>query len=290
MAEVREGRSGVLASLEAKGPRGSGAIVVLLAMLLAVRGGRGDGVAVECAWGGAMALFAGVVALGGRARVADLALGLAPAMAGAMAGVEAFGFADPLAPFDAQEPGGRAMLTLRVFVLALAFVRIPTRAPGATPVLATLGAIFLGTLAAHGLVPVLVLASALALRRFAPRDGARAAPPRPWVFALLALLPILAFVSTFRREAVAPQRSLREQVEDWRARENLFRARAVALEWATHEDPPGEAHLALASVDWDLGHAVLARKVLGKVLAHPASDEAQRQATALAQAWGDGSP
>jgi hypothetical protein len=281
--------SEVLLALETKAPRWASAIVVLCAAALAARGAKGAEGAVVGAGAAAMGIYAVVVAFRARARVADLALALAPAIAASVGGVAAFGLADPLAQFHAQEPGGRAMLALRAFVFVLACFRVPMREKGATFATALLGMIFVASLAARGLVPALVVASALVIRRFARGEEARPSRWTPWVLAALASLPVLAFAASYRHEAAPPSRSASEQVDDWRARDNLFRARAVALDWAKREDPPGDAHLALASIDWELGHFEPARKVLSKVIARPASDDAKRRAEDLARTWGDGS-
>jgi len=284
-------RSEVLDALETTPPRWTGAVVVLLVAGLAVRGARGADLPVACAWVAALAIFASVLVLGGGKRVADLALALAPAVAAAAAGVSAFGLASPLSPFEAHEPGGRVMLALRVFVYALASFRVPVRDGRAMVATAILGAGFVASLVAHGLVVALVVGVAIVVRRFAiPLAGERRTPSTRRAVAALALVSALAFAASFARSPLPPARNAHQQVDDWLARDNPFRARAEALEWAKHEDPPGEGHLALASIDWRLGHVEAARRVLSKVLARPASEDVMRRAGELSRAWGGGSP
>jgi hypothetical protein len=284
-------RSEVLDALETTPPRWTGAVVVLLVAGLAVRGARGADLPVACAWVAALAIFASVLVLGGGKRVADLALALAPAVAAAAAGVSAFGLASTLSPFEAHEPGGRVMLALRVFVYALASFRVPVRDGRAMVATAILGAGFVASLVAHGLVVALVVGVAIVVRRFAiPLAGERRTPSTRRAVAALALVSALAFAASFARSPLPPARNAHQQVDDWLARDNPFRARAEALEWAKHEDPPGEGHLALASIDWRLGHVEAARRVLSKVLARPASEDVMRRAGELSRAWGGGSP
>jgi hypothetical protein len=284
-------RSEVLDALETTPPRWTGAVVVLLVAGLAVRGARGADLPVACAWVAALAIFASVLVLGGGKRVADLALALAPAVAAAAAGVSAFGLASTLSPFEAHEPGGRVMLALRVFVYALASFRVPVRDGRAMVATAILGAGFVASLVAHGLVVALVVGVAIVVRRFAiPLAGERRMPSTRRAVAALALVSALAFAASFARSPLPPARNAHQQVDDWLARDNPFRARAEALEWAKHEDPPGEGHLALASIDWRLGHVEAARRVLSKVLARPASEDVMRRAGELSRAWGGGSP
>ena len=284
-------RSEVLDALETTPPRWTGAVVVLLVAGLAVRGARGADLPVACAWVAALAIFASVLVLGGGKRVADLALALAPAVAAAAAGVSAFGLASTLSPFEAHEPGGRVMLALRVFVYALASFRVPVRDGRAMVATAILGAGFVASLVAHGLVVALVVGVAIVVRRFAiPLAGERRTPSTRRAVTALALVSALAFAASFARSPLPPARNAHQQVDDWLARDNPFRARAEALEWAKHEDPPGEGHLALASIDWRLGHVEAARRVLSKVLARPASEDVMRRAGELSRAWGGGSP
>ena len=296
-------RSEVLDALETTPPRWTGAVVVLLVAGLAVRGARGADLPVACAWVAALAIFASVLVLGGGKRVADLALALAPAVAAAAAGVSAFGLASPLSPFEAHEPGGRVMLALRVFVYALASFRVPVRdgramvataiyALPAVPRRARRSARLARSMrVAHGLVVALVVGVAIVVRRFAiPLAGERRTPSTRRAVAALALVSALAFAASFARSPLPPARNAHQQVDDWLARDNPFRARAEALEWAKHEDPPGEGHLALASIDWRLGHVEAARRVLSKVLARPASEDVMRRAGELSRAWGGGSP
>jgi hypothetical protein len=194
----------------------------------------------------------------------------------------ALGFADPLAPFSAQEPGGRAMLALRLVAFALALLCAPRAR--ATAVSASIGALLVASLAARGLLVPLVLASAWVVAT----SGARRA--RACGLGALSVVLALGIAASFRRAAPPPVLSAREQVDDWRSRENSFRARAAALEWAKRESPPGDAYLALASIDWELGHRERARKVLSKVIAHPASDDVKRRADDLDRAWARAAP
>ena len=283
-------RSEVLDALETTPPRWAGAVVVVLVAVLAVRGARGANLPVACAWGAALAIFASVLVLGGGKRVGNLALALAPAVAAAAAGVSAFGLASPLSQFQAHEPGGRAMLALRVFVYALACFRVPSRDGRAMVATAILAAAFVASLVARGLVLAFVVGAALVVRSFAmPVAGDRRTPSTRRAIAAFALLSALAFAASFAHSPLLPARSAREQVDDWLARDNPFRARAEALQWAKHEDPPGEGHLALASIDWQLGHVEAARRVLSKVLSRPASEDVKRRAGELSRVWGDGS-
>jgi hypothetical protein len=183
------------------------------------------------------------------------------------------------------------MLALRVFVYALASFRVPVRDGRAMVATAILGAGFVASLVAHGLVVALVVGVAIVVRRFAiPLAGERRTPSTRRAVAALALVSALAFAASFARSPLPPARNAHQQVDDWLARDNPFRARAEALEWAKHEDPPGEGHLALASIDWRLGHVEAARRVLSKVLARPASEDVMRRAGELSRAWGGGSP
>jgi hypothetical protein len=191
-------------------------------------------------------------------------------------------------PFFAQESGQRALLLLRAGVLILALVRIGARGRRQTAALAAIAVVVAVSLVWRGLLLPGVLVAAGLSRRFAHR-GSERVRARNWLAALVVLVPCLALVPVPSRSspAVAPSGSLADAVAFWRGRGNPYRARGVALEHAKAEPLPGEAYLALASIDHELGQVEKARKVLAKTLEHPASDAIRERAVKMQETWDD---
>ncbi len=84
----------------------------------------------------------------------------------------------------------------------------------------------------------------------------------------------------------ASKESLRARVEEERARKNLYRARAAALQWTMSEEVPSEGYVALATIDWELGLHEKARKVLTKVATQAASTAEREEAAQVLARWG----
>lgn len=186
-----------------------------------------------------------------------------------MALADVFGFESPFSPFDSGVSGSSPILAVRALLLVavIVFGKRPAVVWG-------LGALFLAALAARIFVLPDLLASLAAVAVLAPR---RVAIGGAVVTALglgAAMLP------------PPPPPTSPSTIAGWRAEKNLWRARALALEAAKREKPPGDAYLELAQIDADLGLRTAARKVLEKVHEH-GDDAARAKATALEQTWHD---
>jgi hypothetical protein len=217
------------------------------------------------------------------------ALAIAACAAVAPSGLRGLGLDEPLRPFFAQAPGQTVLLGLRGLILFAAIVCVAPR--GRAQVLALLLAVslFVASLCAQGLlvVDVVVMLPLLAwlARGGPPPEGSRSVTLAALLFSALALLSLVPTSSP-----PGPGDDPHAAVEYWRGRKNLFRARAVAFDWAMSEEPPAEGYVALAAIDWDLGQPERARKVLGKVLARATSDDVRRRASELDRRWSTGAP
>jgi hypothetical protein len=179
-------------------------------------------------------------------------------------------------------------MILRV-VLLFAILWMPADTQGArrhAPAwgVASVGAVFLLSLVARGALALFVLCALGDLAWLARRQATRPAPRIPWLV-LAPCLALLAFARA-RSEFVAPGRGdARSQAFAWRARGNLWRTRWYALAWARTESPPGEAYMALAEANWDLGRRDKARHVVAQVLTGEPSDADRHRAEAALQLW-----
>jgi hypothetical protein len=202
--------------------------------------------------------------------------------------LEALGLRSPLVAFVAQDPGQTRLLVARALVLLAAIVAARGRTARGAIGLALAGALFLASLAARGLFLLDLVATTAVALDLARARGAMPAPAR-FVQILVALLVASALVlpalPAHPPAHAVPPTSATEAVGYWRARGNLHRAHAAALDWANEEAIPGEGYLTLASVDWDLGDRDRARRVLSKVLARATSDDVRARARELDSRW-----
>jgi hypothetical protein len=221
--------------------------------------------------------------------IRGVALAVAACAAVAATGFRGLGLDEPLRPFFAQVPGQTLLLGLRGLILFAAIVCVPPR--GRAQVLALLLAVslFVASLYAQGLLvaDVVVMLPLLAWlgRGRVSADASRSVTLAALVFTALAALPLVPTSSP-----PGPGDEPRAAIDYWRGRKNLFRARAVARDWAMREEPPAEGYVTLAAIDWDLGQRDRARKVLAKVLARATSDDARRHASELEDRWSTGAP
>ena len=220
--------------------------------------------------------------------VGDLALALVPCAAIASTGAGALGLQDPLAPFVAQEPGQTRLLIARALVLLIAVARLRARERTGLLALSVAGALFVLSVAFQGLAIVDLIATA-ALVVWITRRAARGeiAPPAPrWLGPVLVAAACTAGLVPLRVHVpLEPPTDPRDAVEYWRARGNLYRAHAAALSVARAEATPGDGHVVLAALDWELGHDDMARRVIATVLARTTSETARRKAEELDRRW-----
>ncbi len=208
-----------------------------------------------------------------------------------LGGYDALGLRTPLAPAFAQEHGQAIALVLRAGLL-FAILVMPADASCATRRartwgLASVGVLFLLSLVARGAVSFFILGALGDIAWFARRDDASSAPRVSWLAPAAGLLVLLVAVRGATPESTDPARSdARSLASMWRARGNLWRARWCALGWASHESPPGEAYVALAEANWELGRRDKARHVLAKVLAGQPPDAIRSHAEVMLQLWG----
>lgn len=217
-------------------------------------------------------------------RLADLALVLLPSLAFARSGADAIDLRQALAPFVAQAPGQMPLLLLRVGLFLFALLEPKPLTQGRAAALSCLALVMVGSLFAQGLWLVMLLATILVVSR---QSVPRVRGPSRWGAAFLLATALVGLAPHW---SASPARSTPDSppalVQYWRERGNLFRARAAALAWARQEPVPGEGYLTLADLVWELGHEDRARRVLEKVIAHPASDQVRRQAEDRLSRWG----
>jgi Tfp pilus assembly protein FimV len=99
-------------------------------------------------------------------------------------------------------------------------------------------------------------------------------------------LAVLALMVPLRpRVAPAPD-DPRAAVAYWQARDNAWRARGAALAWARLEKAtPGEGHLALARLDWELGEREKAQRAVTQILEHGEDAAVRARAASLRDSW-----
>jgi hypothetical protein len=187
-----------------------------------------------------------------------------------------------LEAFDANDPGGRALLLGRSALLATAWwVATQSKSPSGDRWFAALGFCFLGSLAARGLgIPFALLAVAGSVRE-----------PRALFASLLLVACTAVAVVAWPRQPPGSDdltsgdaNPIAETVR-WAARDNPFRARFWAAQWSAREASPGSGHLTLARADWELGHAEEARRGAAKVVDEADNDKLKGQAAALLREW-----
>jgi len=231
----------------------------------------------------AVGVFAALLCRG-QACVGDLLLALITAAAVGAAGANALALdaADFASSFVAQDPGQRPLLALRVAVVLLAMVGV-RRHKDRDATLACVAALFVLSLVCRGALVVDVVVAGLLIRRQRDRETCHVPV---WLMAALLGIPALALVRAPKGSAPSsPAGSPAEMIAAWRERRNLFRAHAVALDWARKEATPGDGYLALAEVDHELGQDHKAQKTLAKIVANPASEAVRRAAVDHAREW-----
>ncbi|HXX67243.1 MAG TPA: hypothetical protein VEK07_08680 [Polyangiaceae bacterium] len=194
-----------------------------------------------------------------------------------------WGLDAPLATFDAHGPCGPALLGARGVLLAAAWWSQATReAPGRQRWIAAVGAAFIASLEARGLLLPFALLSMFAMAR------------SPRTLAIAAVTVVLCFLAA-ARPAPSPviDDLLRADADPvaltrfWSMRDNAYRARFWAARWAAAEHDPGEGRLALARADWALGHVDEARRLAAQVVAGATDGAARQLASAQLAAWVD---
>jgi hypothetical protein len=183
----------------------------------------------------------------------------------------ALGLGAPFAPFSATSGADRALLAARALLLLAAWW------PARRRLFGVVAAALVASLAACGFfLPFVVAAFAVAW----PDGRARAGAAVALVGCCLA-----GIASTGAPRA--PERAADPAAETvaWIARDNLFQARYWATIWAATERGEGAGHLALATVDWELGHAAAARAIAEDVVARGNDDGVRQRAAAQLRAW-----
>jgi hypothetical protein len=191
-------------------------------------------------------------------------------------------------PLVAQDPGQMPLLVARVAALGLVVARVRPLGAARVGALVAVGGLFLASLVARELWIAEVVVALGVSERLATEPWPRAAR-----IAAPLVLVALAAAGLAPRAPSAPASAPgdpREAVAYWRGQNNLFHARAEALRWANAEPSPGEGYLALAEVDWALGDAMRARKVLAKVVERGSSEAVRARAQEIERQWGPAPP
>jgi hypothetical protein len=183
----------------------------------------------------------------------------------------ALGVAGPLEPFSASEPGDRALLLARAALLFSAWLAPRRR------VFVVACALFVGSLAARGLFVPFAAVAALAAW---PERRARLLSAGSLVACVL-----LAAIMSRPPDVPASAGNPAAETVAWIQRDNLFQARFWAVQWANGERGDGDGHLALAKLDWELGHHDDARAIAGDVAAHGTDDGTRQRASDQLRAW-----
>ena len=203
------------------------------------------------------------------------------ALALGMAWRDALGLDGPWDAFVAQQPRAMILLALRLALLIVAglatSVRRPTR--GAYAMMVAVALLFAASLAWRLMLVPFVAASLATVFL--------GAPPRASVFVLAALATAVASLTLApsRVEAIAPTDPAAATAY-WRRAENPFRARAAAFKWAQHEGSAfGEGYLALAEIDFALGHREVAERVIAKVVERAPDPAMRARAARVRDTW-----
>jgi hypothetical protein len=188
----------------------------------------------------------------------------------------------PLSSFSFQTRGGPPLLVLRLGVLVFTLSALRDAFWSAGVVIA----LFVLSLAAScALYPFLIVSVALVALGRASREPGRT----EYVVLYGSLLTALALAALphLRREPIRPDPDdPPRMVTYWQGRQNLYQARWWAVAWSRAEtSAPGDAYLTLASIDRQLGRIVQAKKVLAKVIEHPANEDVRRRAELLQATW-----
>jgi hypothetical protein len=182
-------------------------------------------------------------------------------------------------PFVFQDPGQASLLLVRCGVLFFALCVLRDTPARATMVVV----LFLTSLALRDfLVPFLVIVIGLVARAGAVDRAAAIVLHASLVGAL-----VVATAALLHRPPPVPDPHDPQAMEAyWRARKNPYQARSWALAWSLQEgSAPGDGYLELATIDWELGRDVQARKVLDKILSRSSSARAISRASALRDTW-----
>lgn len=202
-----------------------------------------------------------------------------------------WGLDAPLTPFDTHgAPGQAALLCARGLLLASVWWVHATRgdpddrrgdiSPSAW--IAVVGAGFIGSLVARALFFPFALLSLVAVAR---------SPRALLIASVILVLGLLAGARPGTRgepyDLLRSDANPADQTRLWSTRDNAFRARFWAEQWAATEGNPGEGRLALARADWALGHAEEARRLAAQVAAEAPDGVVRQRASAQLTAWID---
>jgi hypothetical protein len=181
--------------------------------------------------------------------------------------------------FVFQDAGQAPLLIVRCAVLFFALTVLERRAAATIAVVV----LFLASLAVSGLFLLFVVIALGLVARVRAVDPAAALVLHGGVATALA---IGTAALVHHPSPVPDARDPRAMEAYWRARKNPYQARAWALAWSRSERAaPGDAYLELATLDWELGRDVQARKVLEKVLDPRTPSLVKPRAAALRDAW-----
>ena len=188
----------------------------------------------------------------------------------------------PLAPVDAHDPCGRALLFARAALLGTSWwVATTTQRPSRDRWFAAVGLGFLASIAVRGLfVPFALLAVGGTFREARAR------------VANLAVAAATVVVVAWPRATPPPDdltvtdANPAAETALWAQRDNLYRARFWAAQWSAREAGLDNGHLMLARADWALGHEEAARQEAARIMAETDIPLAKAQAAELLRNWG----
>jgi hypothetical protein len=195
---------------------------------------------------------------------------------GRIAGLDA-----PLSPADGFDACGRALLAARIAALGIVYFGAGSRSAACWRFTAP-------ALVAAFAASLVVRVAFLPFLLFALVASARAARTwAPWA-AVIAAVVAGALVSRAGTEpdaVLSPgEHNPATEMLRWAAKDNPYRARFWAAQWASRERVPGPGHLALARAYRALDHDVEAHGLAERVAAE-GDAAAREQAAALLQAW-----
>ena len=203
------------------------------------------------------------------------------ALALAVAWRDALGLDGPWDAFVAQQPRAMILLALRLALLMVASLAMSVRSPTrrAYAMMVAVGLLFVGSLAWRVMLVPFVASALVAIFL--------GAPPRASAFVLAALATAVASLTLVpsRADAIAPADPAAATAY-WRHADNPFRARAAAFKWAQREGSAfGEGYLALAEIDFALGHREVAERVIAKVVERAPDPAMRARAERVRDTW-----
>jgi hypothetical protein len=216
-----------------------------------------------------------------RLTLPQIAVMLITALVLALTWRDALALDGPWDAFFAQKPRASILLALRVGLLVAASLGASMRSAHPRGALLALAVTLLFALSLAFrvmMVPLVIVSLAAVMLRAPSRVSASG-------FAAFAIVGMSLATFRSRASASAPNDPA-EATAYFRRAENPFRARAAAIAWAQREGTAfGEGYIALAEIDFALGHRDVAERVIAKVIGRAQDPAMRARAERIRDSW-----